>query len=245
MKSILIILLVLNQTLLFAQDSYKTITISSDIKLIELSENVYVHVSYSEFQKYGRVASNGVIYKNNKMAFLFDTPTNDSLTKILVSWITDSMKLKIVGFVPNHWHSDCMGGLKYLQSLGIPSYANQKTIAIAKTKGLAIPTQGFNDSLSIQLGDRTMKYYFLGAGHSPDNIVVWFPTEKVLFAGCMVKDMNASGLGNTEDADIAEWSKTIDKVIAKFPMAKYVIPGHGEFGGLELLKHTKELFNKK
>jgi metallo-beta-lactamase class B len=245
MKAILIILLVfINQTLIIAQTNNKTVTVSNDIKLIELSENVYVHVSYYEFPKFGRYPSNAIIYINKENAFLFDTPANDSLTKILVSWITDTMKLKLIGFVPNHWHNDCMGGLTYLQSIGIPSFANEKTIDIAKTKGLPIPSQGFKDSVSLPLGDKIIKCYFLGAAHSLDNIVVWLPNENVLFAGCMVKDLNAKGLGNTEDANLIEWPKTIDKVIAKFPNAKFVIPGHGEFGGLELLQHTKQLFKK-
>jgi metallo-beta-lactamase class B len=154
------------------------------------------------------------------------------------------MKLKIVGFVPNHWHADCMGGLRYLQSIGIESYANQMTIKIARTKGLPIPTHGFKDSLTLSLGDKLIHCYYFGAGHTLDNIVVWIPSEKVLFGGCMVKEFNAKGLGNIVDADLNEWPKTIDKVIDKFKTAKIVIPGHGQFGGLELLRHTRELLTK-
>jgi len=239
MKTLLISLFILiNQTLIIAQTNSKTIDICSDINVIEISKNVYVHVSYSVFPKFGRFPSNGVIYIKNGKAFLFDTPANDSLTKILVSWLTDSMKVRIIGFIPNHWHTDCMGGLKYLQSLEIPSYANQKTIDIAKTKNLPIPIRGFTDSLSIPFEQNIIKCYFLGAGHSEDNIVIYLPSENILFAGCMVKDIYAKGLGNTEDANLTDWPKTIDNVIAKFPNAKVVIPGHGEFGGLELLHHT-------
>jgi metallo-beta-lactamase class B len=73
---------------------------------------------------WGRIGSNGLIYTINGEALLFDTPMTDSLTKQLVSWITYSLKVRIVGFVPNYWHDDCMGGLNYINSIGIPSYAN-------------------------------------------------------------------------------------------------------------------------
>ena len=99
----------------FSQIDYKKIHVSKDIELIKLSENVYIHVSYSDIPKYGRYPSNGLIFIDNSEAFLFDTPMTDSLTMDLVAWLTDSMKLKIVGFVPNHWHDDCMGGLGFLQ----------------------------------------------------------------------------------------------------------------------------------
>jgi metallo-beta-lactamase class B len=34
---------------------------------------------------------------------------------------------------------------------------------------------------------------------------------------------------------------TINKVIAKFPSANIVIPGHGPWGGKELLYHTLDI----
>ncbi|MCC8153382.1 MAG: hypothetical protein LIP01_03695 [Tannerellaceae bacterium] len=81
----------------------------------------------------------------------------------------------------------------------------------------------------------------MGRGHATDNIVVWIPSEKVLYPGCMVKDLQATDLGNLSDADVEAWPGTIEKVIRKFPSAKWVIPGHGEAGGLELLYHTLDL----
>lgn len=83
--------------------------------------------------------------------------------------------------------------------------------------------------------------YYLGAAHSLDNIVVWIPSEQILFAGCMIKSLNSKDLGNTADGDLAAYPQTIDRLIHKFPVVKYVIPGHGTFGGLDLMTHTKEL----
>lgn len=228
----------------FSQNEYKRIKISNDIELIKLSENAYVHVSYSDLPKFGRFSSNGLIFINADKAYLFDTPVSDSLTKDLLSWIKDSMKITIVGFVPNHWHIDCMGGLGFIQSQGIESYANQMTIDIAKSKDLPIPLNGFKDSLQLALGDKLIKYYYFGAAHSLDNIVVFIPSEKILFAGCMIKSFNSKDLGNIADGDLIAYPKTIDKLIERFSKAKIVIPGHGKFGGFELIEHTKGLLNK-
>jgi metallo-beta-lactamase class B len=224
-----------------AQSYYQTISITKDIDLIQLTSKAYIHVSYYELPNFGRFPSNGLIYINNGEAFLFDTLITDSLTKDLTQWIIDSLQVKLVGFVPNHWHDDCMGGLGYLQSIGIDSYANQMTIDIAKANGLPVPNNGFSDSLVLGLGNGQIRCYFLGAGHSLDNIVVWIPSEKILFAGCMVKDMNSKGLGNIVDGDINEWPKTIDVLIKRFGDAKYIIPGHGTFGDKVLLEHTRSL----
>jgi metallo-beta-lactamase class B len=240
MKKFLLFLFIL-QTSLFPQSDYRTIKISPDIELIKLTDNAYVHVSYAELPKFGRFPSNGLVFINGKEAFLFDTPVTDSLTKNLVTWITDSLKIKIVGFLPNHWHSDCMGGLGYLQSRGIASYANQMTIDIARDKKLPLPEHGFKDSLQLHLGDKIIQCYYLGAAHALDNIVVWLPSELILFAGCMVKSLSSKDVGNISDGDFASYPGTIDKLSKKFPNAKIVIPGHGSIGGLDLIAHTKAL----
>ena len=228
----------------FSESNYKRIEISNDIELIKISENAYQHISYMESPQFGRFPSNGLIFINNQKAFLFDTPMTESLTRDLVSWLQDSMRIQILGFVPNHWHDDCMGGLDYLHSLGIESYANELTREIARSKNLPVPKHGFTDSLILKLGDREIICSYLGAAHTVDNIVVWIPSEQILFAGCMVKAMKSTGLGNVADADIKAWPKTMKKVLDKYPNAKIVIPGHGQFGDINLIQHTLELLNK-
>jgi hypothetical protein len=56
--------------------------------------------------------------------------------------------------------------------------------------------------------------------------------------------MKATTKGNLADADLKAWPNTIKKVMAKFPSARIVIPGHGDAGGLELLQHTLDVVNK-
>lgn len=225
----------------FAQSAESSIKVSDDIELIKLSENAFVHVSYFDTEVFGRVSANGLLLIDQGKAFLFDSPWDDSQTETLLHFVKDSLLAQVIGFIPNHFHEDCMGGLAYLNTQGVKSYANQMTIDLAKEKGLPIPEQGFNDSLSLKLNDMEIACYYLGAGHATDNIVVWIPSEKILFGGCLVKDMNSKGLGNLSDANVAEWPVTIGKVIAKFPSAEIVIPGHGKVGGKELLHHTYEL----
>jgi len=221
--------------------NHETIKISKDLELIKISDNAYVHVSYGNLPDYGRIAANGLIFINHSNAYLFDTPWTDSLTMVLVTYLQNHMRLNIAGFIPNHWHNDCMGGLGYLQSQRIDSYANQKTIDIARSKNLAVPAHGFKDSLQLSLGNKVIDCYFLGASHSLDNIVVWIPSEKILFPGCMVKSLNSVDLGNTADGDLIAYPGTIDKLIKKFKTAKIVIPGHGQIGGPDLLIHTRNL----
>lgn len=221
--------------------SQDTVKISPELEMIQISQNAYIHVSYINLPGYGRVPANGLVYADKHRAFLFDTPWNESLTEELVIYIEESMGLKLKGFVPNHWHEDCMGGLGYLKSRKIKSFANERTVAIAREKGLPVPDRGFRDSLVLKIGKMAIHCYYPGAAHSTDNIVVWIPSEKILFPGCIIKSIDSSNLGNTADGDLSEYPKTVEWIIRKFDDAVTVIPGHGSYGCPELLKHTLSL----
>jgi metallo-beta-lactamase class B len=242
---IIFLFIVFNRFALWAQPDYPKIWISEDVELIQLSEKAYVHVSVSEIDGFGKVSSNGMILVSNGEAFLFDTPFTNIQTKTLVKGIADSLKAAVSTFIPNHWHEDCLGGLDYLHSQGVKSYANQMTIDLAIEHGKPVPQIGFTDSLHLSFHGEDVYCYYLGGGHSTDNIVVWIPSEKILFGGCMVKDIRSKGLGNISDAKIEEWPTTINKIITQFPDAKIVIPGHGQIGGKELLQHTALLLETK
>ncbi|MDM8002954.1 MAG: subclass B1 metallo-beta-lactamase [Bacteroidota bacterium] len=237
-KSLLFVIIVLACQVVRSQD---TIKISEDLELIRISENALIHVSSAVLPGYGRVFANGLIYTDRHKAYLFDTPWNNAQTELLVTFLEKEMRLKIKVFVPNHWHEDCMGGMRYLKSRKIRSYASSRTCDIAREKGLPVPDNGFIDSLILNPGKKEILCYFPGAAHSLDNIVVWIASEKILFPGCICKSIDTRNLGNTADGDTASYPTTVEWIIRKFPEAMTVIPGHGSYGGPELLIHTRHL----
>ncbi|MBN1398872.1 MAG: subclass B1 metallo-beta-lactamase [Bacteroidetes bacterium] len=232
------------EAFLFSQEKPAVIRVTEDIEIIKLSDHAYIHTTYADMPPWKRVPSNGLIFVSIGKVFLFDTPVNDTLTEILIKWIEKELKAEIIGVIPNHWHVDCMGGLNYIHKKKIQSFAYELTRQIAMEKSLPVPSRGFPDSLVLKLGNMKVVSKFFGAAHSMDNITTWIPSEKILFAGCMVRSMESISLGHTADGDIKEWPNTLRKVMDAYPDAKIVIPGHGQYGGIELIQHTLELLKK-
>lgn len=87
-----------------------------------------------------------------------------------------------------------------------------------------------------------IEIYYPGASHSPDNLVVYFPQKRILFGGCMIKSLKSKNLGNTADADLEEWPKSVKRVLERYKEdTDIVVPGHGKCGNIDLLSHTIEL----
>jgi len=219
----------------------KVIYHSDDLIITQISTNVFEHTSFLKTDDFGKVACNGMIVRSGHEVIIFDTPTDDKCSDELIKWVSDTLHCKINAVIPTHFHTDCLGGLKAFHEKGIPSYSYFKTIELAKEHHLVAPENGFTDSLILKVGNQKVIAKFFGEGHTRDNIVGYFPAEDVMFGGCLIKEMGASK-GFLGDANVAEWSSTVEKVKKAYPKVKIVVPGHGATGNENLLDYTITLF---
>lgn len=217
---------------------------SETLKIKKLTTNTYIHTSYLNTKNYKNIPCNGLIFAKNGEAIVFDTPTTDSVSNELITWIENTLSSKVKAVVPGHFHVDCLGGLNAFHQKGITSYANALTLALADSNQKVIPRQAIQGEKKLSIGGEEIICKFFGGGHTFDNIVSYIPTEKTLFGGCLIKSLK-SGRGNIEDADIEAWPKTVAKIKDTFPDVQYIVPGHGSAGNTELLDFTIELFNSK
>ncbi len=225
------------------KDEFKPVEVykSDDLVIIQIEENSFVHTSFKQTESWGNVPCNGLIVRNNKEVIIYDTPTTDKTSEELIKWIKEMLHCKINAIIPTHFHDDCLGGLKAFHDNNIPSYAYFKTTQLAQENDYVIPQNSFRDSLILKVGDKKIIAKFFGEGHTQDNIVGYFPSENVLFGGCLIKEKDADK-GYLGDANTENWSGTVEKIRNQFPNVKIVVPGHGDYGDAKLLDYTAELF---
>ena len=219
----------------------KTIYQTENLVIRQISKNVFVHISYLQTMDFGKVACNGMLVRHGNEALVFDTPTSNKSAEELIRYINEILHVKIKAIVPTHFHEDCLGGLAAFHAHAIPSYGQVQTLELTKANNLISPQYGFRDSLRLDVGNTFVAIKYLGEGHTKDNVVAYFPRERVLFGGCLIKELQATK-GFLGDANLREWSKTVEQVKRQFPKVQQVIPGHGKPGGPELLDYTISLF---
>ena len=217
---------------------------SDGLTIAQLTESVYVHTSFLRSDEYGKVPCNGMIVASDNEAVIFDTPPDGRSSAELISWLQENRHYKINGVIATHFHEDCVGGLDEFHKNTIATYATTKTIELVKEHGFDVPSNGFKDSLTLIAGGKKVHARFFGEGHTRDNIVGYFPADKVLFGGCLIKELDASK-GNLADANVHDWSATVSKLKRTYPDVDIVIPGHGSAGNRALLDYTIKLFQNK
>lgn len=204
-----------------------------------LSDNVYRHVSYHQVDGYGLVASNGLIVINKKQAFLIDTPWSEKDTAKLFNWVKQK-GYQLASSISTHSHADRTAGIEFLNQKAVNTYTSELTYKLLNEQQKTLPNSTFEGD-RFSLSKDLIEVSFHGQGHTPDNLVVWLPQSKILFGGCLVRSANSKTLGYIGEASIEQWSSTIASLQSEFIDVKYVVPGHGQYGGWELLENTKHL----
>lgn len=230
---------------IYAQPNDIEVRLNNDVAVKRLANGVWLHTTYFDITGYKHVPANGLIIVDGKDAIMIDLPWTDEQAGVLFDWVARENKATIQKVVTTHFHIDCAGGLAEAHRRRADSFALEKTTELLRKSNKPVPMNWFTERMSLSCGQTRVELAFLGGGHTVDNIVVWIPARKILFAGCLVKSINAKNIGNTEDADLVNYPITLKKVKERYSDAKIVVPGHGQPGGLNLIDHTIRLCNNR
>jgi len=211
------------------------------IELTQVSEHTWVHISYEEYNG-SRTASNGMVVETDDGLVLIDTAWSDEQTQTLLDLTEDVFGKPVALAVITHAHVDRIGGIATLHEAGIDVRSTALTAQLAAEQGYDPPTGDLRSELTLKLGGTDLEVYYPGPGHTVDNITVWLPEDRVLFAGCLIKSLDSTSLGNTDDADVPQWPTSIKRALDRYTDPTVVIPGHGNPGGPDLVEHTAKLF---
>jgi metallo-beta-lactamase class B len=206
-----------------------------------LTTSIWMHTSTQRDPGGLVVPSNGLVKETDRGSILIDTAWNDEQTERICRWVADVLHKPVYMAIVTHAHNDRIGGVKYLLDHGIKVIGLKATRDIALARKMSAPDRTFELPIGQSTELEGIELFNSGPGHAPDNIVVWFSNDKLLFGGCLVKSMEAKTLGFLGDADLGHWPKAIEALKERYAAANVIVPGHGETGGRELLDHTLEL----
>ncbi|MBI3233385.1 MAG: subclass B1 metallo-beta-lactamase [Bacteroidetes bacterium] len=172
---------------------------------------------------------------------LFDTPWDTAQFQPLLDSIMMRHQKNVIMCLATHSHEDRTGGLDYYKHQNIKTYTTKYTDQICQQTNQKRAENLIVNDTTFTIGQYTFQTYFAGAGHTPDNIVIWVDKEKILYGGCLIKSTEAIDLGNLNDAKPDEWFFTLERIKTKFGKPTYIIPGHQSWSSNKSIEHTQKL----
>ncbi|MFB3895716.1 MAG: subclass B1 metallo-beta-lactamase [bacterium] len=217
------------------------INLREDVIVREFKPGVWLYTAYYDLPDLKHCPANGLIIIDQDKAMLINVPWTNEQAGVLFDWVANQHKAKVQMVVPTHAHIDCIGGLAESHRRGAVSYAFSSTVVLQEKVHQIEPMNSFSQKTALYCGKIKVDLIYPGPGHTQDNIVAWIPNNRILFAGCLVKSMDAKKLGNIKESDLKNYPRTLENIRKLYSNAEIVIPGHGQPGGIELIQHTIDL----
>ncbi|GAB2181461.1 MBL fold metallo-hydrolase [Denitratisoma sp. agr-D3] len=190
----------------------------------------------------GYMSNAGFVVTKDQVV-VFDSLGSPALGEGMIRAIRNITPLPIKLVIVSHYHADHFYGLQAFKALGAQVWAHvgaKEYLAsdIAKERlaqrrrdlapwvdertRLIAPDHLFSGDQALTRGGVELRLIDVHGSHAPDDVMLFLPGEKVLFAG----DLFFSGrLPFVGDANTARWLTALDHMLESKPAV--VIPGHG------------------
>jgi glyoxylase-like metal-dependent hydrolase (beta-lactamase superfamily II) len=214
---------------------------------VKLAPNTYFIKGFAELgsSKNQNFISNSGFVVTPKGVVVIDALGSPALAQKLIKEVKQVTSQKIVAVIVTHYHADHVYGLQEFKKIGATIYAQQEGVNYiasdtAKQRLIASRVDfapWVNESTKLTPADVWIdKEYKLtvggveflitrvGPAHAPEDLVIYVPSEKVLFAGDLVFRGRIPYVGN---ADSKGWLLALDQFDKFKP--QILIPGHGAY----------------
>ena len=181
---------------------------------------------------------NSLVFVGRKGVTVIGATWTPETARLLDAEIKSVTTKPVVEVVNTNYHPDRAGGNGYWKDAGAKIVSTEMTQAwmkrdwadvLAWTRSafpdfpdlpLVLPTVTYPGDFELQ--DGRVRAFYLGPSHTPDGIFVWFPKERVLYGGCIVKEQ----LGNLAYADVVEYPKTLQELLDRKLDIRTIVAGH-------------------
>ena len=217
------------------------------VKAIQVAPNTYFVQGVPEMgsKQNQNFISNAGFVVTPKGVVVIDALDSPVLAQKLIQEIRKVSKQKIVAVVLTHYHADHVYGLQEFKRLGATIYAQrdglnylasetakQRLIAsridfapwVNENTRLVAADVWIDQSKTITVGGMEFILNRVGPAHAHEDLIVYVPSEKVLFAGDLVFRGRIPFVGN---ADSRGWVNALNEIQKLNPAI--VVPGHGPY----------------
>ena len=218
-----------------------------NLKPIQVAQNTYFVQGFPEIgsSKNQNFISNAGFVVTHKGVVVIDALGSPILAQKLLNEIAKITKQKVLAVIVSHYHADHIYGLQVFKKAGAKIYAQELSKDylnsdaaqqrqessrldfapwINSNTHLVPADQWIKSEKTLTVGGVDFIISKVGPAHTPEDLMVYVPSENVLFVGDLVFRGRIPFVGN---ADSKGWLSSLDRIEGIKP--KIVISGHGAY----------------
>lgn len=217
-----------------------------DFTVRKITHNVYSIIS----PYYGRPTADNKGWNSNSHfvitrdgVLVFDTGSSENIGKGILRSIRKYTDKPVRWIINSHSHADHWLGNGAFPSENIEIIASKSTAETMKKDGqrdvnafrrmtegatgdtqLVYPTRYVKEGEKAVLGNLNVEFIFSNDGHSPGDLMLWLPDQKVILGGDVLSSEWLPIM--THHGNLPNLIETLNRVVELNPTV--VLPGHGE-----------------
>ena len=211
------------------------------------------------FYQYHHAESNNAFLVTDEGVLVLDTRQHPRRAEELLASIRKYTDKPIKWVINTHAHGDHTFGNAVFKREGATIIAHRDTAVMMKHHfglemkrrmgyfkqrqydpgevKLVMPDITFDSKLTLTLGGRAVELLYLGAGQNPGDTFVYFPKERVIFAGGPFSKNSWPNPSFTPS--MANWVELLKKIAAMD--ADIYLGGHGDIGNKQDVLHEAQM----
>ncbi len=182
--------------------------------------------------------TNSVVYVGRTSVTVIGATWSPETARLLANEIRKISDKPITDVIDPSYNPEYSGGNAYWKGIGANIVSTDLTRDLLRSDwqkvgdfvrasypgyphvALVLPTQTYPGDFKLE--DEDIQALYLGPSHAADDIFVYFPRERVLYAASILKER----LGNLEFANLEEYPKTLHKLQQLHLNIDTIISGH-------------------
>jgi glyoxylase-like metal-dependent hydrolase (beta-lactamase superfamily II) len=187
--------------------------------------------------------SNAAFIVTGQGVVVIDALGSPALAQQLVAAIRKITPQPITHVIVTHYHADHVYGLQVFKALGARILAHRAALGYLNSDTAQLRLQASRQELApwidantalveadewldtereLKIGEVQLQVKHVGPSHTPEDLVVYLPQQRLLFAGDLVFRARIPFVGQ---ADSRRWMTALDGLLALD--ARVIVPGHG------------------
>jgi glyoxylase-like metal-dependent hydrolase (beta-lactamase superfamily II) len=229
----------------------------SALALTKVTETVYSAIGEAGPPTYenGGHNNNLSVVLTETGVVVFNGGDNYLLAHRLHLAIKELTDLPVLWVVNENGQGHSFLGNSYWRDQGVNLIAHREAVAEMRQQGpqilermrtlnrdkaagtrVAIPDFDFEETWSVQMGNTLVELHSFGPAHSPGDISLWLPQQKVLISGDIAFHQRL--LAIFPETNVTSWIESFDRMAALAP--EFIIPGHGEPTDMGTIRWTTQ-----
>lgn len=224
------------------EDTQEPIALTKNLFVTNITLNTWFWTAYKNPE--GKPpAINGLLHLTDSMVIGVNIPWRPQQVDQLAKFCLEKLQRRIGKVILTSFSPQRTQAMEAFKSHAVVFHGTLNNRTLSGLRNMPSPDQFFSKKQDIEIDGRLIQLYNIGPILAKDQVIVFFPDDKILYLGPLIKTPHAKLTGLSKNT-LDRWEKALHKSQRLYPGSEYIIPARGPIRDQRAIAQTYILIRK-